>query len=37
MKKTIIVLTLFLSLIGHAMAEKRYVTDRILLGILYKI
>lgn len=33
MKKIIIVFTLFLSLIGHAMAEKRYVTDRILLGI----
>ena len=33
MKKIIIVFTLFLTLISHAMAETRYVTDRILLGI----
>lgn len=33
MKKTIILITLFLSLTTFASAEKRYVTDRILLGI----
>jgi SH3 domain protein len=33
MKKIIILLTLFLSLTSLASAEKRYVTDRILLGI----
>lgn len=33
MKKIIIFITLFLSLTNLALAEKRYVTDRILLGI----
>lgn len=33
MKKIIIFLTLFLSLTTQSFAEKRYVTDRILLGI----
>lgn len=33
MKKIIISLTLFIALIGQVMAEKRYVTDRILLGV----
>ena len=33
MKKIIILITLFLSLTNFASAEKRYVTDRILLGI----
>ena len=33
MKKIIILITLFLSLTNFALAEKRYVTDRILLGI----
>ena len=33
MKKIIIFITLFLSLTNIATAEKRYVTDRILLGI----
>jgi len=33
MKKIIIFITLFLSLTNLASAEKRYVTDRILLGI----
>ena len=33
MKKIIIFLTLFLSLMSQSFAEKRYVTDRILLGI----
>ena len=33
MKKIIILTTLFLSLLQSAIAEKRYVTDRILLGI----
>ena len=33
MKKIIILITLFLSLTNLASAEKRYVTDRILLGI----
>lgn len=33
MKKIIVLLTLFVSLTSLASAEKRYVTDRILLGI----
>ena len=33
MKKIIILVTLFLSLMTQVLAEKRYVTDRILLGI----
>ena len=33
MKNIIILITLFLSILNSAMAEKRYVTDRILLGI----
>ena len=33
MKKIIIFITLFLSITNIALAEKRYVTDRILLGI----
>ena len=33
MKKIIILLTLFVSLTSLASAEKRYVTDRILLGV----
>ena len=33
MKNLIILTTLFLSLLNSAIAEKRYVTDRILLGI----
>ena len=33
MKKIIILITVFLSLTNLALAEKRYVTDRILLGI----
>ncbi len=33
MKKIIIFLTLFISLTAQVLAEKRYVTDRILLGI----
>jgi SH3 domain protein len=33
MKKIIISLTILIALMGNAMAEKRYVTDRILLGI----
>lgn len=33
MKKIIIFITLFLSITNLALAEKRYVTDRILLGI----
>ncbi len=33
MKKIIIYITLFLSITNLALAEKRYVTDRILLGI----
>lgn len=33
MKKIIIFITIFLSLTNLAIAEKRYVTDRILLGI----
>ena len=33
MKKIIILITIFLSLTNFASAEKRYVTDRILLGI----
>ncbi|MDH5370091.1 MAG: TIGR04211 family SH3 domain-containing protein [Gammaproteobacteria bacterium] len=33
MNKIVILVTLFLSLTTHALAEKRYVTDRILLGI----
>jgi SH3 domain protein len=33
MKKIIILITLFISLTTQVLAEKRYVTDRILLGI----
>ena len=33
MKKIIILITLFLSITTQALAEKRYVTDRVLLGI----
>ena len=33
MNKTIIIITMFLTLTAQVLAEKRYVTDRILLGI----